>query len=203
MDESGDVGFKLDKGSSALFVLTAVIFDDPSAAGDCDTAIDQLRAPLRMHPAEEFHFSGCSNRIKQAFFDRVASEKFKYASFVLNKGRTFSNKFSTQDGMYGLLSSWLIGDMRSRLKDAKVVLDRCADRQFSARLKKVLSQQVKDAGGQPLIRKLVLQDSRSNNLVQLADMVCGAVRRSCGPQGDHRFRNLIRKNEERVRQWPP
>lgn len=203
MDESGDVGSKLNSGSSPFFVLTAVIFSTPADADNCDSAIDQLRVDLGEHPAYEFHFSKCSDRIRQAFFERIAKERFVYASFVLNKAKTFSPKFSTQDGMYGYLSRWLFANMRSRLREAKVVLDRCADRQFRDRLKKALHAEFKDAEGRPLIRKLALQDSRSQNLLQLADMVCGAVNRSCGPRSDHRFRNLIRKNEERVRQWPP
>jgi len=54
-----------------------------------------------------------------------------------------------------------------------------------------------------LIRKVSMEDSKSNNLIQLADMLCGAVSRSLGggPKASQ-FRDLIRKKEKRLQIWP-
>lgn len=45
-----------------------------------------------------------------------------------------------------------------------------------------------------------MEASHSNNLIQLADMVCGSVARSCGHEDD-RFRRLIGPRERFVQTW--
>ena len=43
IDDSGDPGFKLDKGSSAFFVIALIIFDDELEAEKVALAIKELR----------------------------------------------------------------------------------------------------------------------------------------------------------------
>jgi Protein of unknown function (DUF3800) len=47
-----------------------------------------------------------------------------------------------------------------------------------------------------------MEHSHSNNLIQLADMVCGAVGRSI-TSGDAAYRNLVKAREKFVQIWPP
>jgi Protein of unknown function (DUF3800) len=51
------------------------------------------------------------------------------------------------------------------------------------------------------IRRLFLKTSHSNNLLQLADMTCGAVMRSYN-SSDSSFRDLVKKREKFVQLWP-
>lgn len=51
------------------------------------------------------------------------------------------------------------------------------------------------------IKRVKIQDSKKNNLIQLADMVCGAVYRSVD-RGEDEFRKLIKPRELQVRIWP-
>ena len=46
IDESGDPGFKIAKGSSPIFVTAMVIFDGAAPALAAQAAIDQLRRDL-------------------------------------------------------------------------------------------------------------------------------------------------------------
>ena len=54
------------------------------------------------------------------------------------------------------------------------------------------------------IKKVKIQDSKKNNLIQLADMVCGAVSRSfrSDSKKDQSPRSLIRHREIYVQFWP-
>lgn len=72
VDESGDTGLKLDRGSSKFFVVTLVVFEDHDEALACDERIQLLRRELGFSPKTEFHFRTNSRRIRQAFFDAVA-----------------------------------------------------------------------------------------------------------------------------------
>ena len=53
------------------------------------------------------------------------------------------------------------------------------------------------------IRKIRLKDSASNNLLQLADMICDAVARSFKDAADaSHYRELISCREKNVEVWP-
>jgi hypothetical protein len=56
IDDSGDSGFKLDKGSSAFFVIALVIFDDELEAEKTAIAIKGLKRDLGFPDNLEFKF---------------------------------------------------------------------------------------------------------------------------------------------------
>jgi hypothetical protein len=93
---------------------------------------------------------------------------------------------------------------RALLSGAKIVIDKNGDRFFRQELEKHLKRQMAGADGNCLIRKVGMEASHSNNLVQLADMICGAVARSfnTGSVESHRFRDCLKKREKRVQLWP-
>jgi len=72
VDESGDMGMKIDKNSSPLFVVTAVLFYDRGEADRCYRAIESLRDELSIR--NEFHtrrIDARSPRFGQAPFLRA------------------------------------------------------------------------------------------------------------------------------------
>ena len=64
-----------------------------------------------------------------------------------------------------------------------------------------LKAQMTDADGTCRIKKVAMEASHSNNLVQLADMICGAVNRSF-TSGDDAYRTIIKRHEKFVQRWP-
>ena len=77
---------------------------------------------------------------------------------------------------------------------------------FKRQLRSYLGRKVKEPDGQTRrIRKVKLQDSGRNNLIQLADMVCGAVARSFKGKrrkGQRDYRRVIAHREIYVQFWP-
>ena len=69
IDESGDPGFNLDKGSSLVFVAAMVIFDDGRDAAITQTAIENSEA--RKYHKSEFKFNKCSNTVRDKFFETI------------------------------------------------------------------------------------------------------------------------------------
>jgi hypothetical protein len=57
IDDSGDPGFKLDKGSSRYFVVACVIFDDNLDAEEAALKIKRLRRTLGWRNEQEFKFN--------------------------------------------------------------------------------------------------------------------------------------------------
>jgi Protein of unknown function (DUF3800) len=207
MDESGDSGFKFDCGSSRYFVITAVIFAENFSADACDRSIDCLRQKLGFVSRREFHFSECPDKIREEFFRCVAAEDFLYHAFVINKQCLYpgANNFRDGKSFYQFAVSIVCENARSLLQDAKIVIDKNGDRAFKRELESRMKKQMVDGNGNCLIRKVAMEASHSNNLVQLADMVCGAVARSFNTNDDaqkDRFRKLIKRREKRVQFWP-
>ncbi len=201
IDESGDAGMKLDSGSSPYFCILAAIFKDDFSADACDRAIDLLRRETGKPSSYEFHFSRCPTSMRQSFLRCVAHEQFSYHAFVLDKAKLFAPRFKNSKDLYEFAVSIVCENASDILKNAKVVIDRNGNREFLQRLQSTLKARL-NGDGLRVVRKVVMQDSKANNLVQLADMACGAVAHSI-TAGDHRFRELIRRSaEQRVQIWP-
>lgn len=206
VDEAGDTGLKLGKGSSRYFIVTLVIFEEHAEAEAADTRISLLRRELGLPTEYEFHFNETPERIKQAFFEAVVRYNFFYFAIVINKGKLYGPGFQVKESFYKYASSLVFQNAQQHLTDAIVVFDGSGTREFKRQLKSYLARKINQPGAvSPKIRKVKLQDSGRNNLIQLADMVCGAVARSFKGRRRkaHRdFRRVIAHREIYVQFWP-
>ena len=83
IDESGDPGFKLDKGASAIFVAVMVVFDRDADAAAAQLAIEQSAA-RRIHKPE-FKFNKCKDEVRDLFFEAVRNCNFTVRGVVVRK----------------------------------------------------------------------------------------------------------------------
>jgi len=182
--------------------MVAAIFSDEFNADACDRAIAGLRRKLKKHSSYEFHFSHCSDSVRIEFLRCVAMEQFSYYAFVIEKKRLYSPRFNNSKYFYEFAVKILCENAGDLMDNGKVVIDKNGDREFLQRLESSL-RQLSNPQGTRTVRKVVMQDSRSNNLVQLADMICGAVARSI-ISSDHDYRSILKKHgrEKRVQCWP-
>jgi hypothetical protein len=202
MDESGDAGMKLGEGSSEFFVVTAVLFEDHDDADLCDERINLIRPELGLPEHFEFHFSKCSKAIRRNFLEKVAPFGFFYLSVVLDKLKLYSPEFRVKESLVKYASGLVFENAKPHLRDAIVVIDASGSKDFRNQLSTYLKKRIKGDGGCRLIKKVKTSRSDGNNLVQLADMVSGAVWRSFKHQ-DASLRGLISLRELRVQVWPP
>lgn len=203
IDESGDSGIQSKPGSSKYFIVTAVIFQDNEEAYDCEKRIVQCRKELKLSEHFEFHFNKCCDRFRERFLSAVCPSEFFYHSFVLNKAKLWGKGFQDKDSFYKYAIGIVFSNARELLQNSTVIIDECGDRQFRDRLTKYLRRKMNEPGNR-LIKHVKMERADSNNLLQLADMVCGAVARSfnVGKQERMAFRNIIRHREIRVQLWP-
>ncbi len=206
VDEAGDTGLKLDKGSSHYFIVTLVLFEENEEAEAADTRIGLLRRELGLAADFEFHFNETPECIKEAFFDAVVRYNFFYAAVVINKAKLYGPGFRFKESFYKYAASLVFQNAQQHLSDATVVFDGSGSREFKRQLKSYLSRKVNERGATPRkIRKVKLQDSKTNNLIQLADMVCGVISRSFKGKrrkGKKDFRKQIAHREIYVQFWP-
>lgn len=201
IDESADCGLKFDKGSSEYFVCVAVVFLSEFSMNACDRNIDELKRELKWRSSLEFHFVSTPDKIRRTFFERVSHDDFRYAGFVVDKKKLYGQRFMSPKEFYETSVGYVCEHVKTLLENSKIIIDKNGDRAFRRQLEKRLKSQMTNPHGTCRIKKVAMEASHSNNLLQLADMVCGAVMRS-HTASDPTFRDLIRRREKFVQLWP-
>ncbi len=203
VDESGDCGMKIESGSSAYFIVTAILFEDNEDAHACDQKIAACRAKLKVRESFEFKFYSCNNLFRSSFFESVAGCNFFYHAVILDKAKLYGPGFQDKDSFYKYATSLVFQNAKPNLRAATIVLDKCGNREFRQQLAKYLKKKM-NTDAASLIKKIRMENSHSNGLLQLADMVCGAIGGSLNHQVEERmyFRRLIKHREMRVQIWP-
>lgn len=182
IDESGDPGFKLVRGSSSHFIVAMVVFDDFAAAEHAAKVIAQTRARLRVKP--EFKFSRSHDHVRDAFFGAVCGLPFRVRALVVDKGALYSTRLREDtDCFYNFFVQTLMRYDNATLREANVKIDGSGDRKFKRHLQTYLRRRLPRGR----VRKLRFVDSAKDDLVQLADMCAGAIlraRRADGKRND-------------------
>lgn len=173
IDESGDPGFKLGRGSTSHFVVAMVIFDKNEDAEFTAKVIKDALMDLKIRP--EFKFSKTSDNKKDEFFSRVSKCKFRVRALVVDKEKIYSKNLREDDEKFYSYFVRLLIDFRElKLNNVSVKIDGSGDREFKKELNRYLRSQIKSN----LKLKIELVDSNNNYLIQLADMVAGAIAKS-------------------------
>lgn len=205
VDESGDTGLKIEQGSSEFFTVSIVIFEEHDEAQACDDRITLLRRELGKPETFEFHFRENSDAVRQAFFRAVVPYNFFYFAFVINKAKLDGPGFQFKDSFYKYVCGLVFTNAKPYLDDAIVKIDGSGNREFKRQLASYLKKKVNTAKSPSQhIKKVSTPDSKNNNLLQLADMICGAVARSYRPDrvDAAQYHKLIKHRENAVQFWP-
>jgi hypothetical protein len=96
IDESGDPGFKVATGSSPIFVLAMVIFDDHTEAVRTQALVAATLARLGIKP--EFKFNKCRADLRDRFFDAVEHCRFRVRAIVVSKQAIRSQRLRSETG---------------------------------------------------------------------------------------------------------
>jgi len=195
----------MNKGSSEHFTVCLVIFEENEEAQSADDRIALLRTELNLSADFEFHFNDNSDGVRQAFLKAVVPYNFFYFGFVVNKAQLYGDGFKNKESFYKYICGLVFENAKPHLSDAIVKIDGSGDQTFKRQLCSYLKRKINDpALGKTYIHKVSTPDSRGNNLVQLADMVCGAVARSYRSDKADRgkYRQIIKHREISVRFWP-
>lgn len=172
IDESGDPGFKLDRGSTPVFAAAMVVFENAEAAAQADAAIQHALSNLRAYP--EFKFNRSREEVRDGFFAAVADCRFCVRAIVVRKELIYSDRLRTEkEEFYRFFVKNMVKHDGGLLQNAKVVIDGSGERVFRQDLQRHLKQHTGGA-----IKSVKFADSRQDRLVQLADMAVGAVARS-------------------------
>jgi len=161
IDESGDSGFKVEKGFSPIFVAAMVLFADGEDARATEEVIRGTKARLRVRP--EFKFNKCSGKVRDGFFEAVHNCPFLVRAIVVRKEVIYSPHLKTdKEDFYRFFVRQMMMHDGGTLSDATVVIDGSGDREFRRMLKASLRRQV---GAR--LKSLSFNNSKNDLLVQL------------------------------------
>ena len=96
IDESGDPGFKVARGSTPVFVVAMVIFDNSESAQQTEAVIRGVAERLKLR--SEFKFNKTADNIRQSFFEAVRGCPFVVRAVVVRKAAIRSSQPENQQG---------------------------------------------------------------------------------------------------------
>jgi len=195
LDESGDSGFKFALGSSQNFVITLVYLESDNFAEEVvkiRNKIDQLKEKFSLTIDYEFKFSRCKDTLKREFLKEILKFPIRYKAIVVNKKQLEAPalRYKSRE-LYCEMIRRLLYDNNPPLEKATLVIDEAAakihQKEFKGVLKKYLSRK--------MIGKIIQMRSRSEIMIQIADMVSGTIFRKY-ERGNDEFWQIVRKKEK-------
>jgi len=178
-----------------------VIFEENEEAIACDQRIEKLKSELLIKRDSEFKFSKLNKEKRIAFLQEILPFSFFYFGIVIDKNpeKLYGDGFRYKESFYKYACGLVFQNAKPYLRDATVVIDGNGTRKFKRQLQAYLRKKI----GNSIIKNIKMQDSRKNNLIQLADMIVGSVHRSLTKKNDkNEYRKVLGSKEMGVQVWP-
>lgn len=189
IDESGDSGFKLGKGSTQIFCIAAVIFHSREDIQTTDNVMQALRNELGLKKTHEFHFHSEPMKFRRAFCEAICGCPFVVRAIVVDKTRIFENTRlrKSSNYFYNFVTKMLLKHNFGTITNAKVYIDGRMNRELRTYLRHELNSESK------IIHETRFVDSKQSSMIQLADMIAGSIARSFKPgkRDGHELRRLL------------
>lgn len=195
IDDSGDSGFKVGKGSTPFFVIAMVIFDDELEAEKIAVVIKQLKRDLKFSNDTEFRFFKTRNENKIRFLETVNPFEFKIRYLVVDKSIIKSPELkSKKDKFYSYFIKEVLKYSGGDINDAKIRIDGSGDRNFRRSFLGYLRREI-NTSQRKIIKNCKLIDSKSNVLIQMADMIAGSINRFYSDKyNGQKYKQIIKKH---------
>ena len=184
IDESGDTG-PIEEGGAPYCRLAAVWVPTIEDAGLFRQRIQQLRQRLGLRRDFEFKFSKTKAELVEAFFATALSQEFRFAFGSIDKNEAYWAS-SHRKEQHWACATEVAAAMRplyyraevgreSPLKE-RIVVDDNRDRDFLNVVKRQF-RGVKSRiyPGSSMIGNVIFCNSLDDEVLQLADMICGAT----------------------------
>jgi hypothetical protein len=198
IDDSGDAGFKFDKGSTTFFVIACVILDDDLEALKIKVAIKELKRNLNFPDTVEFKFHKSQESVRTAFLEAINLFSYRIRTIVIDKSKIRSDELKhNKNSFYSYAIKMVLQNNNDTIVNAKIRIDGSGDRIFKRNFLGYLRKQL-NSKQKTVMKNCKLVDSKSDELIQLADMVAGTIRRSYDTKRPHAgiYKKILKKHIE-------
>lgn len=192
IDETGDTGFKLAKGSSKIFAITLIIFKDPGEIEKTVKAIKKMEERIRFPQKAEWHFSKVKPAWRKEFLKTLLPYDFEIKTVIMNKKNIEGVKLSTDKRhFYNYTCKLVLQYSLHDFNEAKIVFDKCGNREFYTEMRQYFRK--KCNMDHTSIKSIKSKDSHKEIPLQIADMVAGTIgRRFSGKKDRDEYYDLIK-----------
>lgn len=179
--------------------MASVIFTSIADQDAVNIAIAELRRELGFSKYKEFRFSNDSARVCEAFCRKVRDYCFTVRAIVIEKTRVTDHHLRRSAPLfYKLATKLLLDHTITGLDHVRVVIDGLARRDITQQIREVFNTETR------VVARVEFADSRSNSLIQLADMAVGGIARSFYPGKGNDFdcyRKLWHRRIEMIHEY--
>lgn len=192
IDDSGGPGLKPGRGVSSYFSIAAVYFKNDEDADKTKAKIDLLKKRLGWKQKREFKFRKTNREFKTLFFNAIKHQNFEISVVLLEKDKmNRKDYYKNPSKLYNAAILRAIQGLGIELADSHIYIDGEAGNDYRKKAKTFFRQNLPKGA----IKELSYIDSVDNSLIQLADMVVGAVRYTLEdkPDSDEYF-HMIKKH---------
>jgi hypothetical protein len=198
-DEAGDVSLNFEKGASRYFVPVLISTNLPDALRE---ALSTLRKEVGAGPTHEFKFHKMtSTEIRNHVFLTLARADFHIWALVVDKV-TLPKIFENTDGItrYTHFFTELLSMIPVELqKDATLILDEFGS---TPDLRTELRHAMVERHMPRLFKRVLIRPSNKESLIQVADLIAGAIMRR-DTQHDSEAFDMISRKVKRLEEYRP
>jgi hypothetical protein len=186
VDESGDAGLSDKEGTSKYITFGVVFFETLEAAKEADQRIEILKKDMGI--TDEFKFSKLSKNKREKFLKNIIKSDFYFFYVTIDKLAVKDDSDFDDGTFYRYACSLGFLLAKPYMNNAIVIVDGSGSKEFRNNFQRYIKNQMDGK-----ISKFKIQDSKKNNLVQLADMITGATAKRTSHKEDKDFYfNLIK-----------
>ncbi|MFZ2970658.1 MAG: DUF3800 domain-containing protein, partial [Minisyncoccia bacterium] len=128
IDDSGDPGFKLDKGSTSHFIIAMVIFDDELEAEKTAVAIKELKRKINFKEQTEFRFFKTRKDFRIKFLETISGFDFRVRCLIVDKSIIHSDELkNNKNSFYAYFIKEVLKNSNNSILNAKVRMDGSGD----------------------------------------------------------------------------
>jgi len=198
LDESGNAD--VTHHNPPVFVVGAVVLESSKDLGGLDHRFRSAFTAIKRPEQHELRTAGLSVAKHGRVLRELSLLDYQWAAACFDKRKLTSGGFADPKTFYRYAFQFLIGDLLTIAWQADLVIDENSTQEFQTQLESYLRRQ---NSGLPVNRlgTITFSSSAKERLVQLADLVAGAVRRST--EGETIPLKEIEHKMINLQFWPP
>lgn len=198
IDESGTAD--IEDRNTPVFIVAAVVIGSRQDVSGLEQRFRNTSATIRRPPEHELRTAGLSVNKHARALKELSLLDYQWAAACFDKSELTSAGFTDPKTFYRYAFQFLIGDLLTIAWQADLIIDEHSTPDFQRELAAYLRRQ---NSGLPLtrLRNVKFAVSNRERLVQLADLVAGAVRRSV--EGQRAPLKEIEHQMIDLQFWPP
>ena len=170
IDESGDPGNKINKGSSEYFSVALSVFENTKDIDILNKKLEELAVKLFKNKDHEFHFSHEKFKYRKEFFEVISELDFRVLVMLVHK-----EKHQNIKDFYSFIFEYIFKNFKKETEESFLKID--GGNKKNSNKNNILKINTIAKKFDYKIGKIKFYDSKKNRDIQVSDFFAGAVRR--------------------------